>query len=145
MVARGNPLNVPSDLHAILNPDYRTVLGAPDSSSIGRETKKILDQAGIYDQAIEKTLYLTSDSKDLDASIADNKADLIINWRATGMWEKNKDVMDILLLDKKTALPNKLILGLLSFSSQPEIARSFMELASGAEGQDIFARYGFGE
>ncbi|NOQ45962.1 MAG: solute-binding protein, partial [Desulfobulbaceae bacterium] len=109
MVAKGNPLNIPADLLSILNSDYRTVLGAPDSGSIGMETKKILTQVGVYDQAISKALYLTSDSKDLVKAIADNKADLVINWRATAMWPDNKEALDTLLLSEETVPPHKLI------------------------------------
>ena len=104
-----------------------------------------MDRVGLYEQAIEKTLYLASDSKDLYASIADDKADLIINWRATAMWGTNNKEMDVLLLDKEVAPPKKLIMGLLSFSYQPEIARSFMKLASSIEGQNIFSDYGLGD
>jgi len=145
LVAKGNPLNIPGNLNSFLNHDYRTALGVPDSGSIGKETKKILAQAGIYDQAIIQARYLTTDSKGLTNAITDNKADLIINWRATAMWSNNRKLMDIFLLDEAIAPPHKLTLGLLSFSSQPEIARRFMELASSPEGLKIFADYGFGE
>ena len=144
MVAKGNPLNIPGNFNSLLNPDYRIVLGAPDSGSIGRETKKVLTQAGIYDQAITQTLYLTTDSADLTKAIADNKADLVVNWYATATWPENRELVDILLLDEDMVLPHKLILGLLSFSRQPEIARRFMKLASSPEGREIFADYGFG-
>ncbi len=145
IVAKNNPLNITSDLHNFLNPDYRVVLGAPDSGAIGKETKRILSQAGIYDQVLKNALYLTTDSKYLSRAIIDNKADIIINWRATVMWPENKNKMDVFLLDKKISLPKKLVLGLLNCSSQPEIARRFMELASSTEGQNIFTDYGFGE
>jgi molybdate transport system substrate-binding protein len=145
VVAKGNPLNIQGNLHSLLNPNYRTALGMDDCGSIGKETKRMLTQVGIYDQAITKALYLASDSKDLINAITDNKVDLIINWRATAMWLKNRELMDVFLLSEDMAVPQKLILGLLSFSSQPEIACRFMELASSPKGQRIFTNYGFGE
>ncbi len=145
IVAKGNPLDIPADLHALLNCDYRTVLGAPDSGSIGKETEKLLTQAGIYDQALSNSLHLASDSRDLEKAITGNTADLVLNWRATAMWPENKKHMDILSLDKKIAQPHSLILGLLSFANQPEIARRFMALASSPQGHKFFVAYGFGE
>ena len=144
IVAKGNPLNIPGNFNSLLNPDYRVVLGAPESGAIGKETKRVLTQAGIYDQVITQTLYLTTDSVDLTKAIADNKADLSVNWYATATWPENREVMDVLLLDEDVVLPHKLILGLLSFSRKPEIARRFMKLASSPEGREIFADYGFG-
>ncbi len=145
IVAKGNPLNIPANLQSLLNPNYRTVLGVPESGSIGKETQKILTRAGIYDQAVTKTLHLTNDSKDLAKKIRNNTADLVLNWHATAMWPENKKLMDSLPLSREIAPSHTLICGLLTFAIQPEIARHFMDLASSPEGQNIFNNYGFGE
>lgn len=145
IVAKDNPSQISADLQQLLIPDYRIVLGAPDIGSIGHETKEILTRAGIYDQAISKALYLTSDSKQLSHAISQNDADITINWYAISMWPDNKPFMDALLLSDEIATPHKLVLGLLNFSSQPELARSFMKLAASPQGKTIFADYGFKE
>lgn len=145
VVPEGNPLHISADLKNLTKGVYRTVLGAPDSGSIGKETKRILDRAGLYDKAVERALYLTEDSKGLKQAIEEHKADLIINWYATALWPENRDIMDALLLDNSIAPAHNLILGLLEFSNHPEIARHFMELAVSAEGQTIFTNYGFGQ
>ena len=46
MVRKGNPKNIPDNLESFANPDYYVVIGDPDSGSIGRETKKILEKRG---------------------------------------------------------------------------------------------------
>lgn len=145
MVAKNNPLQISADLRQLITPSYSIVLGAPDSGSIGHETKEILTRAGIYEQAISRALYLSNDSKALSNAISQNDADITMNWYAVSMWPHNKPLMDALLLSDEIAPPHKLILGLLSFSSQPEIAHRFMELAGSPEGKAIFAEYGFKE
>lgn len=145
IVASGNPLHITADLKNLTKDEYRTVLGAPDSGSIGKETKRILGRAGMYDEAVDHALYLTEDSKGLKQAIQDHKADLIINWYATALWPENKDSMDALLLDNSIAPPHNLVLGLLGFSNHPEIARNFMKLSASAEGRTIFENYGFGQ
>jgi len=145
LVAKGNPLNIPADLQALLNPDYRTVLGSPESSSIGRETKRMLDNIGIYQKVVSKTLYMTSDSRDLNKAIMNKKADLVVDWKSTAQWAKYQGGTDVILLGGEIAYPHKLVLGLLTYSTQPQLAHKFIQYAISAEGQAIFASYGFGK
>ena len=145
LVAKGNPLNIPADLQALLNPDYRTVLGSPESGSIGRETKRMLDKVGIYQEVVLKTLYMTPDSRDLSKAIKNKAADLVVNWKSTAQWPKYQDVTDVILLGGEIAHPHKLVLGLLKYSTQPQLAHNFIQYAISAEGQAIFASYGFGK
>jgi len=143
IVQKGNPLHITPDVRNLTNKQYRVVLGSAESGSIGRETERILSPLGIYQEALDNALFLTSDSKGIVKAILDKNADVTLNWHATSIWAENRPFMDGLLLDDKVAPPHKLVLGLLSFSPYPDIARRFMELASSKQGQEIFARYGF--
>lgn len=143
IVQKGNPLGITADLHNLLNKKYRIVLGSAENGSIGQETERILDGIGIYQQALENALYLTADSKGMVQAINDKKIDLALNWYATALWEENKPFMDAIPLDDNIAPPHKLVLGLLTFSPYPDIARSFLTLAGSKEGKEIFARHGF--
>jgi molybdate transport system substrate-binding protein len=86
---------------------------------------------------------LTTDSRNLNGALKKGDADLILNWRATGFFEVNRDYMDVIDLDFKVAKPKKLQLSLLTFSRYPEYARELMQYASSPEGQAIFRKYGF--
>ncbi len=143
MVTKGNPKQVQPDVKSLLRDDLAVVICNPESGSIGRETKRILDQAGIYSSVLEKSVYLTTDSRNLNAALKNGDADLILNWRATAYFKQNKEHMDVLDLDPAQAKPKKLLLNILSFSRYPEVARYFMELAASERGQAIFRRYGF--
>lgn len=143
IVQKGNPLAITADVHNLLNKNYRIVLGSAEDGSIGRETKEILDRNGIFQQAIDNALYLTADSKGMVQALQEQKADLVLNWYATALWEENKPFMDAMPLDDNTAPPHKLVLGLLTFSRYPDIARSFLALAGSEQGKEIFARHGF--
>ncbi len=144
-VAKGNPLGIPAQLDSLLNMDYRTVLGAPDSGSIGRETKRILSKAGIYEQAIDHALFLTSDSKGLRQAIVDGTADLTLNWYATAFWAEGGDQMDVLRLDESIAPSHPLVMGVLKCSTNSELARKFIHLAQSPSGHESFQQHGFGE
>jgi len=143
VVRRGNPLKVKGELASLVDPAYRVVLGDPDTGSIGRETKRILGRAGLYEQALDHALALTTDSKGLTRSLCENRADLTLNWRATTFWPENREKIEALDLDPATAPPHPLLLGRLVFSRHPELARAFMALATDKEGRAVFRRYGF--
>jgi molybdate transport system substrate-binding protein len=143
MVAKGNPKKVEAQVSSLLREDLSVVICNPESGSIGRETKRILDKEGIYRPVLEKSVYLTTDSRNLNGALKNGDADLIVNWRATAFFDRNRDHMDVLDLDPEQASPKKLVLNILTFSRYPEIARRFMELAESERGQAIFRKYGF--
>ena len=143
VVPKGNPKGLDADLNHLTRKDLAVVICNPESGSIGRETKRILEGRGIYQEVLDNSAYLTTDSRNLNRALKQGEADLMINWRATAFFEENKEQMDVIDLDPKQAKPKKLLLNLLTFSSHPELARQFMELASSEQGQAIFRKYGF--
>jgi molybdate transport system substrate-binding protein len=142
MVSEGNPKSIPANLDALKNPDLYVVIGNPNSGSIGKETKKILTTAHIFDEVMNNVKELTTDSKRLISVLKKGEADLVINWYATSTWEGNAPYIDALSIDGRLAKKNRLILGLLTSSKYPDIANKFMDLAASAEGQEIFDQYG---
>lgn len=145
VVAKGNPLKITTDINCLLDPNYRIVLGSAESGSIGKETKRLLTSAGIYQQALDRTLYLTSDSKGLSEAIRSRKADLTINWLATTRWAENRNAVDAIPLPISVAPSHQLILGLLKYSQQPGLARKFMAFTASPEGQVVFSSFGLGQ
>ncbi len=142
MVQKGNPKNIRPDLVSLENSHYYVVIGNPDSGSIGKETKKILNKRGIFNEVLNNALKLTTDSKDLIVVIKNQEADLVVNWYATATWAENKPFIDILPIDEKFAEKKKLIMGLLATSRYPEIAKKIMAYASSPKGREIFNKYG---
>lgn len=143
IVKKGNPQKITNDLQQLLRKDINVVIGNKKTGSIGRESKRVLDQAGIYNEVLNNALFLTTDSRNLNFALREGEADLILNWRATAFFTVNKDHMDALSLDPKVAKPKKLVLSQLKFSKHPEIGRYFMNVAASETGQAIFRKYGF--
>ena len=143
VVPKGNPKELDADLNHLTRADLAVVICNPESGSIGRETKRILEGAGIYQQVLDNSAYLTTDSRNLNRALKRGDADVILNWRATAFFGENRDRMEVIDLDPAKAKPKKLLLNLLTFSSNPEEARAFMELAASERGQAIFRKYGF--
>jgi molybdate transport system substrate-binding protein len=143
MVAKGNPKRVKAELAELLRPDLSAVICDPETGSIGNETKKILEHAGMLKAIMDRSTFLATDSRNLMQAMKTGQADVVVNWRATAFFPENRDIVDVLDLDPAVSRPSRLELNLLTFSKQAEEARKFMALAASAEGQAIFRKHGF--
>jgi molybdate transport system substrate-binding protein len=143
VVPKGNPKGITSDLKQLIRKDLRVVICDAKTGSIGRETKKILDNAGIYKEVLANASFLTTDSRNLNRAIKDNKADIVINWKATSRFLVNRDFLESIEIDEKYANSKKLLLNALTFSKHPKETKMFMDFASSPEGLAVFKEYGF--
>jgi molybdate transport system substrate-binding protein len=143
IVLTGNPKGVPATPAALADPRFKVVIANPQSGSIGRESRRILGVAGLWEAALENTVFLATDSRNLNQALLDGSADVVLNWRATAFFPENRDRVQVLDIDPLLSAPKGLALSLLTFSEHPDLARRFMALAASPEGQAIFRRYGF--
>ena len=142
-VPYGNPQKLSADLANLMDNRLHVVIGSDNSGSIGRETRRILDQAGIYQKVVDNALYLTTDSKGLAKAIRNKEADIVINWQAVLHLDDNKRYMTALPIADDYTKKQPLIMGLLRYSQHPQLAKKFMELVTSPVGQEVFKRYGF--
>jgi len=143
IVRKGNPNNVSGSLEQLLRTDIGVVIGNAETGSIGRETRRMLEKQGLYDEVLGNAVFVTTDSRNLNKALRDGEADLIVNWRATAFFAENSEDMQIIDLAPELASPKKLVINQLTFSRYPDAARHFMDYAASAQGQAIFRRYGF--
>jgi len=143
LVQKGNPKNIQADLDCLINPNYSVSIGNSESSSVGKQAKKILTKAGIYDKVLLNAFKVASDSRTMNNLLKDGSADVIFNWRATAFFDENKDKMDALCLEDSIASKKKLLIHLTTCSKNEDIARAFMRYAGSKEGQKIFYNFGF--
>jgi molybdate transport system substrate-binding protein len=143
MVAKGNPKKVKNDPHELLRKDLVVSIGNATSGSVGKETKDVLDTLKIYQKVVAAAVVLAPDSRGLNNALKKGEVDVVINWRATGFFPDNIGALEVIDLDPKLAKPQALLLNLLTFSKNKELARRFIAFAAGDEGQAIFRKYGF--
>lgn len=143
MVQKGNPKQVKADPHEMLRKDLTAILGNASSGSVGKESRDVLDRLGIYQKVVKASAFLAPDSRSLVLALKKKEADLTMNWRAVGFFADNIGAVDMIDLDAKLAKPQALELSLLLSSKNPELAKRFMALAAGDEGQAIFRKHGF--
>lgn len=143
VLAQNNPKQLTDDLMQLLDPKLSVVLSTPESGSIGKATRKLLDKLNITESAYLNATFLTTDSHRINDAIVSNRADLALNWYATTKWENRENEIDSFILPADVSPPRRLELNLMSFASQPEWARKFMQLCISDEGLNTFYRYGF--
>ncbi len=144
-VQKGNPKNI-KNLSNFTEKDLSTILCNPDSGSIGKMSKKILTKykgEDFFYEAFDNAIQIGTDSRSLNRVLIEKKADMTINWKATAKWDENSKYIDVIKIDEKYAPRQELILSLLSFSKNKDIAKSFMDFAVSKEGQKIIKKYGF--
>ncbi len=123
--------------------ELRIVIANPYSSSIGKESKRILEKKGIYNEVATRISFFGADSKDLFLAVKENRADLAINWYAPYVWDNNKDFIDVIEIDSIYRDNKRLTLGVLSYSKHPKLAKKVLDLAHSDKGKQIFSKYGF--
>ncbi|MGE5503671.1 MAG: substrate-binding domain-containing protein [Actinomycetota bacterium] len=143
MVAKGNPKRVKADLRELLRSDLSVLICNPETGSIGNETKRILDRAGLTKEVTNRSAFLATDSRNLIQAMKSNQADITLNWRATAFFPENRAAVDVIDLDPAISQPSRLELNLLTFSKNPALAGRFIALAASEEGQAIFRKHGF--
>lgn len=143
IVQQGNPKNIPADIRILTDKKYVTVIGNPESCSIGQQSEKILTQLGLFDAVVMNSMQVAADSRTMNKTIIDKSADVILNWGATAYFEGNREYMDRLMLEESIAPKNRLQLTQLSFARSPNLAKEFMKFAVSTQGQEIFHKYGF--
>lgn len=143
IVAKGNPKKVKGDPKELLRSDLSVAIGNASSGSVGKETKDVLDAVGMYQKVVNAAVFLAPDSRGLANALKKGEVDTILNWRATAFFSDNAPLMDVVDIDKKIAKPQALLLNLLNFSKNKDLARRFIAFTAGEEGQAIFRRHGF--
>jgi molybdate transport system substrate-binding protein len=143
MVKKGNPKRIKGDPKELLRSDVSSIIGNAESGSVGKETKDVLTAAGIYNKVLDASIYLAPDSRGLNNAMKNGEADVILNWRATGFFPDNVKFVDVIDLNPKLAQPQALLLNLLTFSKNKDLARRMMQFTAGEEGQAVFRKFGF--
>lgn len=143
IVQKGNPKKVKADPRELLRKDLTISIGNASSGSVGKEAKDILDELKIYQKVVSAAAFLAPDSRGLSAALRKGEVDAVLNWRATGFFADNVGLVEVIDLDPKLARPQALLLNLLTFSKNKDLARRFIAFTTGDEGQAIFRKHGF--
>jgi molybdate transport system substrate-binding protein len=145
VVPYGNPKKIKPEIKELLRTDISVAIGDVDYSSIGRETKRILKENGIFEEIKQKAAYIAPDSKWLSEVIKRGDVDLAINWKATVYIEENRGKLQALEFPENVAKKHYLLMSSLSCSKNVKLAEKFLDFAASYDAQEIFIKYGLSD
>ncbi len=140
-VSYGNPLKIDGKLHWLTESGIRSVIGSALTSGAGEETHIALQKAGILKDVFENAIGLASDSKQLLRSVADNDADLAVDWMSLKYSPDSKGTQAI-PIDSPFFRRVTVKAGLLKFSREKECAAGFLRFAASDRGRQVFYKFG---
>jgi molybdate transport system substrate-binding protein len=143
MVKKGNPSNFNGDLNTLTSPNTALIMANPETSTLGYETRTALKQQKIYDAVLKNVVALTTDSKGLVKSLKNDQANLVINWESSIHLNGSKRYVDIVPFHSQNEYYSEVYAGVLSCSSNPQLAQSFLTMVNNAKGKSILRKYGF--
>lgn len=143
VVKKGNPKRVKPDLRELLRKDLVAVIGNADSGSVGKESRRVLEQLNAYEAVLRAVAFLSPDSRSITNALKRGEADVALNWRATAFFPDNANELQVIDLDPKQSPPLPLVLLRLASSQRPELAQRLLDLAGSESGKAVFRRYGF--
>ena len=143
MVRKGNPKGLTGNLKEILKSGVQVGIGHPDLGSIGKETMRILQAEGMYDQVIAASAMMQPDSKALSGALREEKVDVVLNWKAVLTFQDNNQYMEVLPIIGDVATPHKLTMAIIANSRELELANRFLDFCASDQGRAVFQRYGF--
>jgi molybdate transport system substrate-binding protein len=135
---KGNPTGVES-LEDLAVPGVRVVLGEPTGPAIGKNSKKMLESLGIWEEVEDNVVAFSGTVNELLVYISMGQADAAIVWEDL----YNPDSMEKVEIPLEMNGIKVVPIGTLTFSENMESAEKFMNFVASDEGKAVFVDHGF--
>jgi molybdate transport system substrate-binding protein len=140
-VQSGNPKDIRT-LADLARPGVRVGIGNPEAVCVGLYAVEVLERNGLLKQ-VQHNIVTHAPSCSATASlVAMRKVDAVIGWKVFSEW--NPDKIDTVLL-KPHEVPRLAYIpaAISTYSQDKESAQQFINFLISAEGQKIFAKWGY--
>ena len=143
MSLKGNPSGYSGDIRSLVQKKHAVIIANPETSSLGFETRKLLTHKNLYSDLILNVVALSTDSRGLVKSLKNSEAQLVINWKSDLYTNGNADEVDVFSIPENEEMLAEIYAGILSTSHHKDLAKDFLEYATGEKGISVFRKYGF--
>lgn len=141
-VPKGNPKEI-KDLDDLLRSEVRVALGNPESASVGKLTKKLLEQAGMWEKIkarVEKRGVFKPTVPEIANDVKIGAVDAAIVWDATVAQHPELEAVHVPLLD---GARQEISVTVLDATKQPTGALRLARFLNSKEGNAVFKKHGF--
>lgn len=141
IVKKGNPESFDGSLESLSKRNHAVLLANPETSSLGYETRQLLQQNHLYDPVMSNVLALSVDSRGIIRSVINGEASVAVDWLSSYFYNSNRASVDTINLQTNYEFP-RIYASVLSSSENPGLAHTFLATLSSGYGTEVFAKYG---
>ena len=141
-VPKGNPKKI-ENLDDLIAPDVKVALGNPESASVGKLTKKLLEEAGMWEKIkayVEKRGVFKPTVPEIANDVKIGAVDAAIVWDATVAQHPELEAIHVPLLDDAR---QEISVAVLDATKQPTGALRLARFLNSKEGNAVFKKHGF--
>ncbi|MBJ6368953.1 molybdate ABC transporter substrate-binding protein [Snuella sedimenti] len=139
-VAKGNPKDI-TKIEDLYKEDVKVVIANPDAASIGRLTKKMLENAQLWEAFEPHVSVLMPTVNEVANTIKLGSTDAGIIWDATAQQYEDLEIVEVPLFNNYV---KNVTIGVLNYSSQPTEALKFIRYLSAKDkGLSVFKDYAY--
>jgi ABC-type molybdate transport system substrate-binding protein len=141
-VAKGNPKSI-TTVQDLLKEDVRVALGNPDAASIGKQTKILLEQAGLWDDVksrVEATGVFKPTVPEVANDVKLGAVDAGIVWDST---VSQYPELEAVRVERFDARANEISVAVLKSTGQPTTALRFSRYLNSTIGNEVFNKHGY--
>jgi molybdate transport system substrate-binding protein len=137
-VPKGNPAGI-TCLEDLAKPGVKVALGEPTGPAIGKNSKKMLEADGLWENVSANVVTYSGTVNELVVYISMDQADATIIWGDL----YNPDIMEVIEIPTAQNGIKVVPIGTLVFSEQKENAEKFIDFVASETGLAIFRENGF--
>lgn len=141
-VPKGNPANV-MGFKDLIRPGVRVAIGDPKAPAIGRVAKKMLQKAGIWDQATQNIAVYAPTVNQLLIYVALKQVDAAIIWGDLVTWAEGKGKLEVVPIENQYNIIKTIPTAVCTNSVNKELAYKFNEYIASDEGLCIWKKWGY--
>lgn len=140
LVQEGNPKNIQS-LSDLAGPGIEVGIGNPESVCVGLYAYEIMEHSNLIEEIVPNIVTHAESCSKTATLVALKSVDAILGWRVFAYWHDN---IDVVFLEPEQLPRLAYIPGAVStYTENRESAQKFLDFLISAEGQEIFAKWGY--
>ncbi|GBC59425.1 molybdenum ABC transporter substrate-binding pro tein [Desulfonema ishimotonii] len=142
VVPAGNPAHIQT-LEDLTKPGIRVALGDPKGPAIGRVSKKLLSEAGLYEKVRANTRVLTPTVNQLLIYVTLKQADAAIIWEDLVSWSENRGKADVIRIPEAQNQIKTIPTAVTTHGKENPLAPRFSDHIASEAGLAIWKKWGF--
>lgn len=135
---KGNPAGI-TCLDDLGKEGIRIALGDPDACAIGKLSNQMLEKNGLSETVLPNVAVRTATVNEIGVDVSLEQVDAGIIWEDL----YDPDYMDRIDISKEENIIKIVPIGMLSFSTNKDLAQEFIDFVTSDEGKEIFRKHGF--